>query len=107
LEGVFPSRAVASAARQEPRGNDKFFGIPGARYARLLVWHPIILAAIMGFADFGEGASFWGLGGQIVHGMLSIGCFTLVSAAFLRFGWKIGLLERLLVFIASHVGLMV
>ena len=66
----------------------------------------IILAAIMGFVDFGEGACSWRLGGQIVHGMLSIGCLTLVGAAFLRFGWKIGLLDLLLVFIASYVGLM-
>jgi hypothetical protein len=65
----------------------------------------IILGAITGFADFSEGAFFWGLGGQIVHGMLSIACFTLVGAAFWRFGWKIGLLDLLLVFIASHVGL--
>ena len=41
-----------------------------------------------------------------MHGRLSIGCFTLVGAAFLRFGWKIGLLHLPLVFIASHVGLM-
>jgi hypothetical protein len=37
--------------------------------------------------------------------MLSIACFTLVGAAFWRFGWKIGLLDLLLVFIASNVGL--
>ena len=65
----------------------------------------IILAAIMGFADFGEGACFRGLGGQILHAALSIGCLTLVGAAFLRFGWKIGLLDVFFVFIASHVGL--
>ena len=74
-----------------------FFGIPFARYALLLN----ILAAIMGFADF----DFWGLGGQILHAVLSIGCLTLVGAVFLRFGWKIGLLDVLFVFIASHVGL--
>jgi hypothetical protein len=32
-------------------------------------------------------------------------CFTLVGVAFWRFGWKIGLLDFLLVFIASNVGL--
>jgi hypothetical protein len=67
----------------------------------------IILAAIMGFADFGEGACFWGLGGQVVHALLSIGCFTLGGVAFLRFGWKIGLFDLLLVFYClacrSHV----
>ena len=65
----------------------------------------IILGAITGFADFSEGAVFWGLGGQIVHGMLSIACFTLVAAVFWRFGWKIGLLDLVLVFIAAHLGL--
>ena len=41
-----------------------------------------------------------------MHGVLSIACFTLVGAALLRFGWKIGVLDLLLVFIASHVSLM-
>lgn len=67
----------------------------------------IILATITGFVDFSEGACFWGLGGQIVHGVLSIACFTLVGAAFLRFGWKTGVADLLLVFIASHLGLTV
>jgi uncharacterized membrane protein SpoIIM required for sporulation len=40
-----------------------------------------------------------------VHGVFSIACFTLVGVAFWRFGWKIGLLDFLLVFIASNVGL--
>lgn len=54
---------------------------------------------------FSDGAFFCGLGGQIVQGTLSIACFTLVGVAFWRIGWKIGLLESLLVFIASNVGL--
>jgi hypothetical protein len=70
-----------------------------------LISATIILGVIIGFADFSQGEFFWGFGGQIVHGMLSIACFTLVGAAFWRFGWKIGLLDLLLVFIASHVGL--
>jgi uncharacterized membrane protein SpoIIM required for sporulation len=69
-----------------------------------LIGTTIILGAITGFVDFSEGAFFQGLGGQIVHGMLSIACLTLVGAAFWRFGWKIGLLDLLLVFIASNVG---
>ena len=59
----------------------------------------------LGFTDFSEGALFWGLGGEIVQGVLSIACFTLVGAAFWRFGWKIGLLDLLLVIIGSNVGL--
>jgi len=65
----------------------------------------IILGAITGFASVSEGAFFRGLGGQIVQGVLSIACFILVGIAFRRFGWKIGLLGLLLVFIASNVGL--
>lgn len=70
-----------------------------------LIGTTIIVGAITGFADFSEGAFFLGRGGQIVHGVLSIACFTLVGAAFWRFGWKIGLLDLLLVLIASHIGL--
>jgi hypothetical protein len=66
---------------------------------------PVILGAITGFAVFSQGAFFWGLAGQIVQGLLSIGCFTLVGVAFWRFGWKVGVLDLLLVFIASNVGL--
>jgi hypothetical protein len=66
-----------------------------------LIGTTIILGAIIGFGE----AFFWGLAGQIVHGALSIACFTLVGAAFWRFGWKIGLLDFFLVFIASNVGL--
>ena len=71
-----------------------------------LIGTTIILGAITGFVDFSEGAFFRGLGGQIVQGMLSIACLILVGAAFWRFGWKIGLLDVLLVIVASNVGLM-
>jgi hypothetical protein len=70
-----------------------------------LIGTTIIVGAITGFVDFSEGAFFRGLGRQIVHGMLSIACLTLVGAAFWRFGWKIGLLDLFLVFIALNVGL--
>jgi hypothetical protein len=70
-----------------------------------LIGTTIIVGAITGFVDFSEGAFFQGLGRQIVHGMLSIACLTLVGAAFWRFGWKIGLLDLFLVFIALNVGL--
>ena len=70
-----------------------------------LIGTTIILGAITGFVDFSEGAFFQGLAGQIVQGMLSIACFILVGIAFWRFGWKIGLLDLLLVIIGSNVGL--
>jgi hypothetical protein len=72
-----------------------------------LIGTTIILGAITGFADSSEGEFFRGLGGQIMQGVFSIACFTLVGAAFWGFGWKIGLLDLLLVFIASNVGLTV
>ena len=69
-----------------------------------LIVATIILCAIIGFA-FSDGAFFCGLGGQIVHGVLSIACFTLVGVAFWRFGWKIGMIDLVLIFIAGNVGL--
>jgi uncharacterized membrane protein SpoIIM required for sporulation len=65
----------------------------------------IILGAITGFVSVGEGALFRTLGGQIVHGVLSIACLVLVGVAFWRFGWKIGLLDFFLVIIAAKAGL--
>ena len=70
-----------------------------------LIGTTIILGAITGFADSSRGAFFRALGGQILQGALSIACFTLVGAAFWRFGWKIGLLDLILVILASNVGL--
>jgi hypothetical protein len=64
-----------------------------------------ILGGIIGFADSIEGALLWQPRGQITQGALSIACFTLVGTAFWGFGWKIGLLDILLVIIASNVGL--
>ena len=67
----------------------------------------IILGAITGFVELSKAAFFRGLGGQIVQGVLSIACFILVGVAFWRFGWKIGLIDLLLVIIASNVGVTV
>ena len=64
----------------------------------------IILGAITGFVEPSKGAFLRTLGGQIVHGVLSIACFILVGIAFWRFGWKIGLLDLVLVIIGSTVG---
>ena len=38
-----------------------------------------------------------------MQGVLSIACFTLVGAAFWRFGWKIGLLDLFFAIIAANV----
>ena len=65
----------------------------------------IMLGVITGFVELSKGAFFRTLGGQIVQGVLSIACFILVGIAFWRFGWKIGLLDLLLLIIASNVGL--
>ncbi len=64
----------------------------------------VILGMITGFADLNKRGFFRTLGGQIVHGALSIACLILVGVAFWRFGWKIGLLDLLLVIIGSNVG---
>jgi hypothetical protein len=107
LEGVSPSRAVFKpAARQEPRENDKFF-LNASRTPMpfRLLGASIILGALTGFANFSEGAFFRTLGGQILQGMLSMACLILVGVAFCRFGWKMGLLDLLLVIIGAHLGL--
>ena len=70
-----------------------------------LIGTTIILGAITGFADSSEGEFSRRRGGQIVQGVFSIASFILVGAAYWRFGWKIGLIDLLLVIIASNVAL--
>ncbi len=72
-----------------------------------LICTTIILGTITGFANLskGEGAFFRTLGGQIVHGVVSIACLVLVVVAFWCFGWKIGLLDFFLAISAAQVGL--
>jgi hypothetical protein len=70
-----------------------------------LICTTIILGGITGFADFSQGAFFRGLGEQIMQGALSIACFTLVGAAFWRFGWKIGAAQSFFAIIAANVRL--
>ena len=65
----------------------------------------IILGAITGFVELSQSAFLRSLGGQIAQGVLSIACFILVGIAFWHFGWKIGLLDFLLVIIGSKIGL--
>jgi hypothetical protein len=71
-----------------------------------LIGTTIILGAITGFADSSQGAFFRGPEGQIRQGVLSIACFTLVGAAFWRFGWKMGLLNLFFAIIAANVRLI-
>ena len=43
----------------------------------------------------------------MIQGLLSIACFTLVAVTFWRFGWKAGLLDLFLVFVAGNIGLSI
>ena len=65
----------------------------------------VILGMITGLADLNKRGFFRTLGGQIVHGAVSVACLILVGVAFWRFGWKIGLLDFFLVIIAANAGL--
>jgi hypothetical protein len=62
----------------------------------------VIVGMITGLADLNKREFFRTLGGQIVHGALSMACLVLVGVAFWRFGWKIGLLDLFLVIIAAN-----
>jgi hypothetical protein len=70
-----------------------------------LIISTLILGAITGFAVFNQGSFWWGPVGQIVQGLLCIVCFALVGVAFWRFGWKFALLDLVLLFFVSNVGL--
>jgi len=71
----------------------------------LLIVGTLIMGAVTGVMVSNEGGFFWGLAGQILHGSLSIVCFGLVGVAFWRFGWKIGVIDLVLIFIAGNLGL--
>ena len=78
----------------------------GARVTMiLLISGTLIIGLITGFVFFNEGDLFHGVAGQVLHGLLSIVCFALVGIAFWRFGWKVGVIDLALLFIASNVGL--
>ena len=70
----------------------------------VLIGCTFVLGVFTGFLSFSADFS-WRPVGQIIHGLLSIGCFVLVGAAFWRFGWEIGVLDLFLVFVAGNVGL--
>ena len=71
----------------------------------LLISSTLIIGTITGFVFFNESDLFHGVAGQVLHGLLSIVCFALVGVAFWRFGWKVGVIDLALLFIASNVGL--
>ena len=66
----------------------------------------IIGTILTGFVFFNEGELFRGAAGQVLHGFLSIICFALVGVAFWRFGWKVGVIDLVLLFITLNAGLM-
>jgi hypothetical protein len=61
----------------------------------------LALGIVAGLIVFSEAALF----GQIVQGLLSIACFALIVAAFWLYGWKIGVLDTIVVFAGANVGL--
>jgi len=71
-----------------------------------LIGCTFVLGVITGGVVFSADFS-WGAVGQIIQGLLSIGCFALVAVGFWRFGWKVGLLDLFLVFVAGNVGLSI
>jgi len=71
----------------------------------LLIVGTLIMGAVTGVMVSNEGVFFWGLAGQILHGSLSVLCFALVGVAFWRFGWKIGMIDLVLILIAGNVAL--
>lgn len=63
----------------------------------------LVLGVITGLVAFSPDFS-WRAIGQIIQGLLSVACFALVIVAFWRFGWKLGLLDLLLVFVGGNIG---
>jgi hypothetical protein len=72
----------------------------------LLISGTSIFGAITGFVFFTEGKFLCGVAGQVVHGLLSLVCFALVGIVFWGFGWKVGVIDFGLLFIASNTALM-
>ena len=71
----------------------------------LLISSTLIFGTITGFLSFSKGEFLCGVAGQLIHGLLSLVCFVLVGVAFWRFGWKVGVLDFGLVFIAANTAL--
>lgn len=73
-----------------------------ASHMVLVLVGTLIISAITGAVVSSEGAFFLGPTGQVLHGLLSIVCFTLVGVAFWRFGWKVGVIDLVFLFIAGN-----
>lgn len=71
----------------------------------LLIVFTLIIGAITGLFVSLESGFFVRLPGQILHGLLSMMCFALVGAAFWRFGWKVGVIDLVLLFVAGNAGI--
>jgi hypothetical protein len=70
----------------------------------LLIISTFIISAIVGVMVSSETTLFWGFAGQILHGLFSVACFALVGLAFWQFGWKVGVIDLVLLFIAGNLG---
>jgi ABC-type uncharacterized transport system permease subunit len=92
------SMAVVCARRLK-----KAVGTPRLAHMVLVLVCTLIIGGMTGAVVFNERGFFLGLTGQVLHGLLSIVCFTLVGVAFWRFGWKIGVIDLVLLFIAANV----
>lgn len=64
-----------------------------------------VLGTLTGFVSFSKGAIHNSPVGRAAQGILSIASLSLIVIAFFRFGWKIGLLEILVIFGSSNMGL--
>jgi hypothetical protein len=64
-----------------------------------------IVSAITGAVCGSEQGFFCQLTGQILHGVLILVCFGLVGTVFCGFGWKGGVIDLVLTFVAGNVGL--
>ncbi len=74
-----------------------------ASHMVLLIVATLIISAITGAVVSSGGGFLSGLTGQVLHGLLSIVCFILVGVAFWRFGWKVGVIDLVLLFIAANL----
>jgi hypothetical protein len=70
-----------------------------------LITGTMIMGAITGFVVSNEGVFFRGPGGQILHGLLTVVCFALVGVTFSCSGWKVGVIDLVLLFVAVNIAL--
>jgi hypothetical protein len=66
----------------------------------------LLFSIITGFILFSRGSLFNCMAGKIVQGIFSIGCFGFIGFAFWKYGWKIGALETVMIFIGGNIGKM-